>query len=438
MRKALLSWGRYPNHPQTLYRVNWRSEIPAAISGLKGEFETTLPFGNGRSYGDSCLACSDHVLATRSLDRVITANWDNGVVVVEPGITLGELLTVSIPRGWFLRVTPGTQFATIGGAIANDVHGKNHHRQGTFGCHVPRFGLLRSVEGALTCSATENPRLYAATIGGLGLTGVIAWAEVHLARIQSSQIRSISERFDSLDEFFSLSRELDLQHEFGVAWVDCVAKGSSTGRGVYMAGDFADEGELTLRPGRKLAVPIDPPVSLVNKLSLRLFNEAYWRKHPSKRTTGLGYFEPFFYPLDGILFWNRIYGRKGFQQYQCVLPPEAAEAGTRALLKAIADSGEGSFLAVLKQFGNYQSPGLLSFPRPGVTLALDFPNSSQLDEGLFRRLDDIVREGKGRIFPAKDAHMRPADFQSAYPQWSQLESLRDPALNSRFWSRVTQ
>ena len=438
MKKTLLSWGRYPNYPQTPYRVNWRSEIPAAIAELKSEFETTLPFGNGRSYGDSCLARSDHVLSMQSLDRIISADWDNGVVVVEPGMTLGDLLTVSIPRGWFLRVTPGTQFATIGGAIANDVHGKNHHRQGTFGCHVPRFGLLRSVEGALTCSTTENPELYAATIGGLGLTGVIAWAEVHLARIQSSQIRAINERFGSLDEFFSLSRELDPQHEFGVAWVDCVAKGSSTGRGVYMAGDFADEGELTLWPGRKLAVPIDPPVSLVNRLSLRLFNEAYWRKHPSKRTTRLGHFEPFFYPLDGILYWNRIYGRKGFQQYQCVLPPDAAEAGTRALLKAIADSGEGSFLAVLKQFGNYESPGLMSFPRPGVTLALDFPNSRQLDEGLFRRLDDIVREGKGRIFPAKDAHMKPADFQSAYPQWRQLESLRDPAMNSRFWHRVTQ
>jgi FAD/FMN-containing dehydrogenase len=438
MTNTVLSWGKYPNYPQAAHRINWRSEIPDAIEALKSQFGNTLPFGNGRSYGDSCLATSSHVLSTRSLDRIISADWDNGVVVVEPGMTLGELLNMSIPRGWFLPVTPGTQFATIGGAIANDVHGKNHHRRGTFGCHVPRFGLLRSVEGALTCSAKENPELYTATIGGLGLTGVIVWAEVHLAQIRSSQIRSVNERFGSLGEFFSLSRELDSQHEFGVAWIDCVAKGSAMGRGVYMAGDFAEEGSLTIRSGRKLAVPINPPFSLVNKLSLRLFNETYWRKQPSKRTTTLGHFEPFFYPLDGILHWNRIYGRKGFQQYQCVLPPEAAEAGTHALLRAIAESGEGSFLAVLKQFGDYKSPGLMSFPRPGVTLALDFPNHPQLDKGLFRRLDNIVREANGRLFPAKDAHMKPADFQAAYPQWGQLESLRDPALNSRFWHRVTQ
>lgn len=438
MKETLSSWGRYPNHPQIACRVDWLSEIPGALADSKNAFGTTLPFGNGRSYGDSCLAASDHVLSMRALDRIISADWAQGVVVVEPGITLGELLEVSIPRGWFLRVTPGTQFATVGGAIANDVHGKNHHQQGTFGCHVPRFGLLRSMEGILNCSATENAEFYAATIGGLGMTGVIVWAEVHLARIRSSRIRSISERFGSLDDFFSLSRELDPIHEFGVAWVDCGAKGSSTGRGVYMAGDFAENGELIIQPRRKLSVPIDPPISLVNKLSLRVFNETYWRKHPRKRVTKLVHFEPFFYPLDGILHWNRIYGRKGFQQYQCVLPPEAAEAGTRALLKAIADSGEGSFLAVLKQFGSYKSPGLLSFPRPGLTLALDFPNSPQLDDRLFRRLDDIVVESKGRIFPAKDAHMRPADFQAAYPQWSRVEALRDPALNSRFWRRVTQ
>jgi FAD/FMN-containing dehydrogenase len=438
MKKSLFSWGRYPSHAQTGLRVNWQAEIPPGIARLQDERGVTLPFGNGRSYGDSCLAASDHVLCMRSLDRIIAADWDEGVVVVEPGMTLGELLAICVPRGWFLRVTPGTQFATIGGAIANDVHGKNHHRQGTFGCHVPRFGLYRSTDGELVCSQGENAGLYAATIGGLGLTGVITWAEVHLARIHSSQIRSVNERFGSLDEFFSLSGELDPRHEFAVAWVDCVAKGSATGRGVYMAGDFAEEGELKTRPARKLAVPIDPPVSLVNKLSLRLFNELYWRKAPSRRATKLGHFEPFFYPLDGILHWNRIYGKKGFQQYQCVLPSEVAEPGTRELLNAIARSGEGSFLAVLKRFGDYTSPGLMSFPKPGVTLALDFPNGRHLNEELFSQLDDIVREAKGRIFPAKDAHMTPADFQASYPQWSQLESLRDPALNSRFWQRVTQ
>ena len=438
MTDGLLSWGLYPRHPQTPHRVHWRSDLPDMIAQNRSAFGTLLPFGNGRSYGDSCLAASDHVLAMRALDRALSVDWERGVMVVEPGITLGEILKLSIPKGWFLRVTPGTQFATVGGAIANDVHGKNHHRQGTFGCHVPRFGLVRSDVGGLTCSAEEHPELYAATIGGLGLTGIIEWAEIELARIRASSIDGVTQRFGSLEEFMALSRELDPVHEFSVAWIDCVARGAATGRGVYMAGDFAREGGLKLPRSRKVGVPFHPPISLVNKLTLRMFNELYWRKHPAKRTRkALGY-EPFFYPLDGILNWNRIYGRRGFQQYQCVIPPEVAEQGVRELLNAIATTGQGSFLAVLKRFGDRPSPGLLSFPKPGVTLALDFPNQPGLEQGLFERLDAIVREANGRMFPAKDAHMSSADFRCGYPQWEQLEALRDPALHSRFWQRVTR
>jgi FAD/FMN-containing dehydrogenase len=433
----LQSWGRYPDHPQSPHSVSWRSDVRERLATLRSTAGTTLPFGNGRSYGDSCLADSDHVLSMRSLDRFIAADWERGVVIVEPGLTLGELLAVTVPHGWFLRVTPGTQFATVGGAIANDVHGKNHHRQGTFGCHVARFGLWRSEEGLLSCSPQENSKLYAATIGGLGLTGLVVWAEIHLAQIRSSQIDFVVQRFDSLREFFTLASELDAVHEFGVAWVDCTAKGSVAGRGVYSAGDFAGDGGLFPPAARKRTMPFTPPFSLINNLSLRLFNVANWHRHPrSRRRVSVG-FEPFLYPLDGITHWNRIYGSKGFQQYQCVLPPEAAEAGTRALLNAIANSGNGSFLAVLKNFGDYKSPGLLSFPRPGVTLAVDFQNKPGLDE-LFRRLDAIVREANGRLYPAKDAHVEAADFRSSYPQWRELEALRDPALNSRFWKRVTQ
>ncbi len=438
MRATLLSWGRYPHHPQTPHPVRWRSDVGESLATLQRTIGTTLPFGNGRSYGDSCLADSGHVLATRSLDRFIAADWERGVVVVEPGLTLGELLAVTVPKGWFLRVTPGTQFATIGGAIANDVHGKNHHRQGTFGCHVPRFGLWRSEEGLLTCSARENSELYSATIGGLGLTGLIVWAEIQLGKIDSSHIRFVTQRFDSIDEFFALCDELDPIYEFGVAWVDCTARGSSAlGRGYYSAGEFWTDGELASPAPRAFSVPITPPFSLVNRFSLPLFNEAIWRKHSRTRQSGSVGFQPFLYPLDGINDWNRMYGRGGFQQYQCVLPHDAAESGTKALLSAIATSGNGSFLAVLKRFGDYPSPGLLSFPRPGVTLAVDFRNQPELD-GLFQRLDRIVRDARGRIYPAKDAHVGAADFQSSYPQWPQLEALRDPALNSRFWKRVTQ
>jgi FAD/FMN-containing dehydrogenase len=438
MKPAVLSWGRYPGFPQTPRALSWRSQVQPSLVSLRRSVGSTLAYGNGRSYGDSCLAVSGQVLAMRGLDKFILADWERGVVVVEPGLTLGELLSVAIPRGWFLRVTPGTQFVTVGGAIANDVHGKNHHQEGTFGCHVPRFGLLRSMEGELECSADQNASLYAATIGGLGLTGVIVWAEVQLRRIRSSGIKFVTQRFDSIEEFFSLSNELDTRYEFCVAWVDCTARGSSSGRGIYSAGEFEQEGVLAAsRPGR-LAIPWAPPFSVVNSVSLRLFNEVYWRKNSQSRREGRVDYGPFLYPLDGVKDWNRIYGRAGFQQYQCALPPDAAPIAVASLLSAIAKSGMGSFLAVLKRFGDRRSPGLLSFPVPGVTLALDFQNGSHALGALFERLDSIVREAGGRLYPAKDAHMRAADFRSAYPQWQLLESLRDPALNSRFWSRVTQ
>jgi FAD/FMN-containing dehydrogenase len=372
----------------------------------------------------------------RTLDRFIQVDWQQGTVRAEAGVTLAEILAIAIPQGWFLSVTPGTQFATLGGAIANDVHGKNHHLRGTFGNHVRRLGLLRHNEEPLTCSPTEHPEFYAATIGGLGLTGIIVWAEIQLIPIRASQIDSTVVRFSNLGEFFSLSAELDHQHEYSVAWIDCLAKGTQTGRGVFIVGDHARYGSLGVDERAKLSMPLTPPVPLINNLSLRAFNDMYWRVHPAQSTRKRGNYEPFFYPLDRILHWNRIYGRRGFQQYQCVIPDAAAEVAMRELLEAIADSGQGSFLAVLKRCGNIASPGLLSFPLPGTSLALDFPQKTDLAR-LFARLDAIVREGGGRLYPAKDAHMAGDDFRQAYPAWERLEALRDPSLNSHFWKRVT-
>ena len=437
MTDTVLSWGRYPPYPQQCTAVHWSTELLQRLAALHAEVGQTLPYGNGRSYGDSCLAASDRVLSTRPLDRILSADWERGILVVEPGITLGEILTLAVPRGWFPRVTPGTRFVTVAGAIANDVHGKNHHRQGTFGCHVPRFGLYRSQDGLVDCSADEHPELYAATIGGLGLTGILVWAEVHLVPITSSQIDGLTQRFGSLREFLDLSAELDPVHEFSVAWVDCVARGAAAGRGVYMAGDFAPAGALEPLKEGGLSVPFAPPFSLVNRWSLRLFNEAYWRRHPARRQRARVGFQPFFYPLDGVLHWNRIYGRQGFQQYQCVIPWAAADTALPELLAVIAASGQGSFLAVLKRFGDRPSPGWLSFPCPGVTLALDFPNHRDRNAGLFGRLDAVVRAAGGRLYPAKDAHMTPDDFRRSYPRWVDLERLRDPLLLSRFWQRVT-
>lgn len=435
MSSPLYSWGRYPNRPQMGITCGWRSEIPARLEQIITAHGSTLAYGNGRSYGDSCLAASDQVLNMRSLDRFIQVDWQQGTVMAEAGTTLGEILAIAIPQGWFLPVTPGTQFATLGGAIANDVHGKNHHLRGTFGNHVRRFGLLRHGQEILTCSATATPELFAATIGGLGLTGVIAWAEIQLMPIRSSQIDSTLVRFDNLSEFFALSAELDHKHEYSVAWIDCLAKGDKTGRGVFIVGDHAQYGSLDRYERPKRQVPLTPPISLINNLSLHAFNEAYWRLHPIQRTRKRVSYEPFFYPLDSILHWNRIYGRRGFQQYQCVIPDIAAEMAMRELLGAIADSGQGSFLAVLKRCGDITSPGLLSFPQPGTSLALDFPQKASLFP-LFKRLDAIVSEAGGRLYPAKDAHMSGHDFRKAYPDWEKLEALRDPTLMSHFWKRV--
>lgn len=437
MSNGLHSWGRFPYTPQVGHSRSWRSELPALLEDVAARHGSTLPFGNGRSYGDSCLAASGNVIHTAGLSRFIEVDWSSGLIRAESGITLSEILAVAIPHGWFLSVTPGTQFVTLGGALANDVHGKNHHVKGTFGKHVRQLGLLRSDLGETICSPTQHPDLFRSTIGGLGLTGVITWAEIQLQPIRSSQINTSTVRFNNLREFFALSNELDHAHEYSVAWIDCLAKGHKSGRGVFIVGDHAPYGTLEVDSRSKLTVPFAPPISLINKVSLHPFNELYWRAHPARRTIGRSGYDPFFYPLDRLLHWNRIYGRKGFQQYQCVIPEAAAEQAVAQLLRAIADSGEGSFLAVLKRCGDIQSPGLLSFPLPGASLALDFPQNRNLEKTLFPRLDSIVREAAGRLYPAKDAHMTAADFRSGYPDWELLDALRDPLLISSFWKRVT-
>jgi FAD/FMN-containing dehydrogenase len=435
---TVLSWGRYPALPQEAHALAWRDRAAASWRELMQAHGTALAFGNGRSYGDSCLAASNHVLQTLPLDRLIAADWTTGVLRAEPGVTLEQILEVAIPRGWMLPVTPGTKYATLGGAIANDVHGKNHHVRGTFGCHVRRFGLARSDGNMLECTPDEHPELYVATIGGLGLTGLIMWAEIQLMPIRSSLIDQTSIRFANLDEFFELSERLDPQHEYSVAWVDCQSRGSTLGRGIFMVGDHTTDGPLEVDRRKKRTVPMTLPVPIFNPLTLRAFNGLYYHRQRNGETRSKVTYDAYFYPLDSLLEWNRIYGRRGFQQYQCVVPPEAARDAIRAILDAIAISGTGSFLAVLKRCGDIRSPGLLSFPREGTSLALDFPQRDAQNTRLFARLDAIVREAQGRLYPAKDAHMSGADFRAAYPQWQQLENLRDPAMLSRFWERTTR
>jgi FAD/FMN-containing dehydrogenase len=435
----LLSWGRYPHHPQTPHPASWSEDVPQALAAITTLGQgAALAFGCGRSYGDSCLAESGHVVAMQNMDRVLTADWETGVVLAQAGLTLAELIRIALPRGWFLPVTPGTKFVTLGGAVANDVHGKNHHVMGTFGRHVRHLVIYRSDEGVTQCSLSQRPDLFAATVGGLGLTGVILAVEIQLRRVVSSEIEQHSIKFGGLDEFFELSKEHDASHEYTVAWIDCLASGKQTGRGHYIAGNHAQKGPIELATPGRLSMPIDPPFSLVNPFSLRAFNTLYYHRQIKKEVASLVGYDPFFYPLDRLQQWNRMYGRAGFQQYQCVVPQKNGREVIHAVMQQISKSGTGSFLAVLKQCGELASPGLLSFPLHGVSLALDFPQRDQVNERLFKKLDALVHEAGGRLYPAKDAHMSATHFKQAYPQWERIEALRDPQLLSQFWKRVTQ
>jgi FAD/FMN-containing dehydrogenase len=400
---------------------------------------TVLPFGNGRSYGDSCLNVGGALLQTRSLDRFIHFDRETGVLACEAGVLLADILRIAVPAGWFLPVVPGTCYVTVGGAIANDVHGKNHHRAGTFGLHVRQLELLRSNGERLTCTPTENPQWFAATVGGLGLTGLVTRAELQLRRIHGPRVNLETLRFANLDEFFGLCEEADRNFEYTVAWIDCLGRGKHLGRGILQRANHAtDEAPGRKAASGKMVVPFAPPVSLVNGASLRLFNTLHYYRQRAGLTRSNGHFQSFFFPLDRIRHWNRLYGPRGFYQYQCVIPTSASREATTELLTTIARSGQGSFLAVLKRFGGASSPGLLSFPQAGVTLALDFPNKGPALERLFVALDNIVSASGGRLYPAKDGRMPGALFRSGFPRWRELAQYIDPLCSSSFWRRVTE
>jgi FAD/FMN-containing dehydrogenase len=397
-----------------------------------------LPVGVGRSYGDVCLLDGGTLLTTRGLDRLLEFNPETGILRCEAGVTMAEILEFAVPRGFFPPVTPGTKFVTVGGAIANDIHGKNHHHVGTFGCHILRFELIRSDGSHLLCSLTENPDWFSATIGGMGLTGLISWAEIRLRPIVSRKIQYKGTKFVGIDEFVALSRA-GTQSEYTVAWIDCLAQGRNFARGIFMQGDHSDEPQ-PLVPSKTswLAVPVDLPEFALNHLSVGVFNAIYYNKQMGKRKTSLVDYEPFFYPLDSILQWNRIYGKSGLLQFQCVIPWEqGTQAGILRILEAITASGLASFLAVMKVFGEKPSPGLLSFPKPGITLTLDFPIRQQISFALFDRLASIVLEHGGRMYPAKDARMTAGQFQAFYPEWRHFAQYVDPCFSSAFWQRVT-
>jgi FAD/FMN-containing dehydrogenase len=438
-RPGFESWGRYPKLESSIVPLNWACDFP-----LRPPPATRmLPVGAGRSYGDVCLLSHGTLLRTRGpglsggMDRLLHFDPATGILCCEAGTTLGEILDFAVPRGFFLPVSPGTKFVTVGGAIANDIHGKNHHIAGTFGCHVPRFELIRSDGTLLVCSAAQNAELYAATIGGMGLTGLIAWAEIKLRPIVSRRIQYTGIKFSCIEEFVALSSR-NAKSEYTVSWIDCVATGRSFGRGIFMAGDHDTlRRPLKRSKGSKLALPFDFPDFMLNRRSVGLFNALYYNKQRGKTKSASVDYEPFFYPLDKLQHWNRMYGKDGLLQFQCVLPWEPNQTGIVAILETITRSGLASFLAVLKVFGDVPSPGIMSFPKPGITLALDFPIRHEVSFALLERLAAITLDHGGRMYPAKDATMTAEQFQVFYPQWKKFAAYIDPAFDSAFWQRVT-
>jgi FAD/FMN-containing dehydrogenase len=393
-----------------------------------------LAYGLGRSYGDVCLNSGGNLWVTSGLDHLRQFDEDTGRLVVEAGVKLQDIQRLLVPRGWMLPVTPGTQMLTVGGAIANDVHGKNHHVRGSFGDHVRWLHLLRTDGEPILCSPDHCPEWFHATIGGLGLTGVIVAAELQLKRVFGPWLEAETLPYRGLDRFFELADASEADWEHTVSWIDCLSGVQS--KGLFMRANPINRTHGPLPGKRKRSVPFVPPFSLVNRLTLFPFNFAYYGMGRLRAGRKVVHYEPFFYPLDNLLNWNRMYGPKGFYQYQSVVPRENALEATRDMLQAISRSGEGSFLAVLKTFGDRKSPGLMSFARPGVTLALDFPNRNERTYRLFERLDSIVMEARGAIYPAKDARMPRALFEAGYPYLNEFLKFRDPGISSGFSRRL--
>lgn len=408
-------WGRYPKIDAQIIRPKTGGDCSAALK----ELGVLIPRGLGRSYGDSSLA--SQVLETTGLQYFQEFNPETGVLACDAGVSLYEILNVFVPKGWFLPVTPGTRFVTVGGAIASDVHGKNHHIDGTFCEHVLSFDIALGNGEIMTASPLQNADLFHATCGGMGLTGVIVAARIQLKPISASDILEVTIKAPNLDAVLD-GFEKYADSTYSVAWIDCLAKGADLGRSLLMIGEHATEGGLKVVSKKPLTIPMDAPAQLLNPLSIKAFNTLYYGKvlqaEQSRRTS----FETYFYPLDQILHWNRLYGKPGFLQYQFVIPKNEGRVGMRRILDEIVGSGQGSFLAVIKIFGR-QNKNFLSFPIEGYTLALDFRFTPTILK-LLDRLDQLVLEYGGRIYLTKDARMSEQTFKSGYPLWEEFERVR--------------
>jgi FAD/FMN-containing dehydrogenase len=421
MKQKIANWGNYPVMESDVKSFSFVDQLEE----LMKRTDHFIPRGNGRCYGDASLA--EKTVSTLRYNRILSFDTENGIFECQSGLTLDKILEVIVPKGWFLPVTPGTKFITVGGAVGSDVHGKNHHVEGSFSNHIVEMDVMIADGSILTCSPLEHTDLFNATCGGMGLTGMITRVKFRLKKIESSYIRQKQIKARNLDELISLFDEYK-DYTYSMAWIDCLTQGKHFGRGILIVGEHAKVEELSEKKKKKplkvsgkpkISFPFNMPSWLLNTFTIKAFNFFYYSKNLKKEINNVVPYEPFFYPLDMILHWNRGYGKKGFVQYQFVLPLSAKQ-GLVDILKRISDKGLGSFLAVLKVFGKQDS--LISFPDEGYTLALDFP----VRKGLFKfldELDEIVLQFGGRLYMSKDARMKPEVLYRGYPGLEEFKSI---------------
>lgn len=426
IQRSLAGWGNYPRQDCALRR-------PERYAGLRPEGEGShIARGMGRSYGDAALNEQGTVILTERLQRLRSFDRESGVLRAEAGMTLDDLLRICVPAGWFPAVTPGTRFVSLGGCVAADVHGKNHHRDGSFSTGVRELALIDGEGQQRHCSRDEQAEAFWATVGGMGLTGMIGEVALQLQPIDSAYMHV--RHLPSLDLAHTFSLLEDPAHDatYTVAWLDLVARGHRRGRGVVMLGEHAGLDALNSAQAaapfaaasqRQRPVPFNMPGWLLNPLSIRAFNQLYYSSQGRKQNGFISHYQPFFYPLDGLANWNRLYGSKGFLQYQCVLPTEGALAGVQALLERLQQSGQPSFLGVLKRLGD-EGEGMLSFPMPGYTLAMDLPFAGTGLLSLLDELDAIVMHHGGRVYLAKDARLPPDALRRMYPRLGEWQAVR--------------
>ena len=395
-----------------------------------------IPRGLGRSYGDVCISDNGKLILTNKLNSLLHFDINNGVIECESGVSINELLNLIVPKGWFLPVVPGTSYVTIGGAIANDIHGKNHHKLGSYGNSILSFDILRSNGEILNCSPSENKDLFSATIGGLGLTGLILSVKIQLIKINSPYMSSGSKRFYSLTEFFEMNSEMEKKHDYTVSWVDFNSKKGF--RGIYLYGNHSKKQVSTSSYKTKkfsLTFPFTPPFSFVNNLTLKILNNFYFFLNKDKKNE-LQNYRSFFFPLDVLRNWNRAYGKKGFYQYQFVVPMESAEEVMHLVVDELHKNNHIPALSVLKTFGEIESLGLLSFPMKGLTLAIDIQNKGNKTLNLLDSLDEIILNNHGRIYPAKDCRMSSYTFNQSFKDFEKFCKFVDPKFSSSFFERI--